>query len=192
MKIRTFLSSLNQLTEQEIDMALAYFYREEIKKGDFYLYEGGYANKISFVDSGLFKLFYRLKGEEKIMLFFAENQFMTDFFGYLTNSKSLRPIQALEDSVLYSINREDLDQLYDKSKNWERLGRRLAESAYVISVLRANRIIHDNYDTRVATFMAEHPDLMQRIPQYQIASYLDMTPETLSRVKKRIMKNKNP
>lgn len=113
---------------------------------------------------------------------------MSDYFGFLTNTASIRPIQALEDSLIYSIEKKNLDKLFDYSKNWERIGRQLAESAYVTSVLRANRLLHDDYNTRVKTFLEESPSLIQRVPQYMIASYLNMTPETLSRVKRRIMK----
>ena len=170
-------------------MALGCFYQENFKKGDYFLNAGKICNKISFVESGLFRLFYQVDGEEKIMLFFAENEFMTDYFGFLTQSPSIRPIQALEDSIVYSIERKQLNLLFDKSKSWERVGRKLAESAYVTSVLKANRLLHDDYDTRLKTFIEESPTLIQRVPQYMIASYLNMTPETLSRVKKRIMKN---
>lgn len=190
MNFKEYLTSLNKLTGNEIEYALDSFYQEEIKKGEYYLKEGQIPDKVSFVEKGLFRLFYRLNGEEKIMLFFSDHQFMTDYFGYLTNSPSIRPIQALEHSVIYTIERNKLDKLFDHSKNWERVGRLLAESAYITSVLRANRIIHDDYDTRVKTFIAEKPSLMQRIPQYMIASYLNMTPETLSRVKSRIKNNK--
>ena len=126
------------------------------------------------------------------MLFFSEGQLMTDYFGFLTNTPSIRPIQALEDSLIYSIEKEQLTKLYDQSKNWERLGRKLSESAYVTSVLRANRLLHDDYQTRVNTFIQENQSLIQRIPQYMIASYLHMTPETLSRVKRNLMDSKNP
>jgi CRP-like cAMP-binding protein len=183
-----FLKTLGKLSDEEVNLARRYFIQEEIQKGAFYLKDGQISNKVSFVDRGLFRLFYQLNGEEKIMLFFSEFQFMTDYFGFLTNTASIRPIQALEDSVIYTINKENLDKLFDYSKNWERIGRQLAESAYVTSVIRANRLLHDDYNTRVKTFIEESPSLMQRVPQYMIASYLNMTPETLSRVKKRMMK----
>jgi len=187
MNILDFLKSFGSLTDEEINFALNFFILNEINKGEFYLKEGQISNKVSFVEKGLFRLFYQLNGEEKIMLFFSESQLMSDYFGFLTNTPSIRPIQAIEDSMIYSIEKNNLNKLFDHSKNWERIGRKLAESAYVTSVLRANRLLHDDYNTRVQTFMDESRSLMQRVPQYMIASYLNMTPETLSRVKRRIM-----
>lgn len=188
MNIIDFFKTFGKLTDEEINFAMGFFIPEEIKKGTIYLKEGQVSNKVSFVEKGLFRLFYQLNGEEKIMLFFSEFQLMSDYFGFLTNTASIRPIQALEDSLIYSIEKKNLNKLFDYSKNWERIGRHLAELAYVTSVLRANRLLHDDYNTRVQTFMDESPSLMQRVPQYMIASYLNMTPETLSRVKRRIMK----
>jgi CRP-like cAMP-binding protein len=187
--LQTYLNTLG-IRDNDWKLARDFFMPEELVKGDFYLREGQIPSKVSFIEKGLFRLFYQVRGEEKLMLFFTEGQLMTVYFGFLTHTASLRPIQALEDSRIYSIQKEHLHMLFDRSRDWERVGRQLAESAYVTSVMKANRLLHDDYDTRVQTLMEESPSLLQRVPQYMLASYLNMKPETFSRVKKRMMKTK--
>ena len=186
MKLEAYLKETYAFSRGDLEQVQHLFYEERIKKGEYYLQEGQYINKVSFISEGLFRLFYQIDGEEKNMLFFSENQFMTDYYGYLTQSVSIRPIQALEDAVVYSINRGNLNKLFDNSKNWERIVRLFAESAYLLAVSRAGRLLHDDYDTRVGIFIKENPTLLQRIPQYMVASYLNMTPETLSRIRKKL------
>ncbi|MFW5687914.1 MAG: Crp/Fnr family transcriptional regulator [Bacteroidota bacterium] len=185
-ELRIFLKQFDSFEEKELDEALARFSEVTVKKNDFYIKEEEVAQKVAFIKKGLFKLYYNIDGAERIMLFFQENQFVTDYYSFLTQTPSKRPIQAIEDALIYNISYNDFQKLYDTGKKWERLGRMLAERAYIFSVQRANRIIHDDPDTRFITFLKEYPTLIQRIPQYMIASYLSMTPETYSRIKKRI------
>lgn len=185
-ELRYFLKQVVSFDDKELDETLTCFKEVEIKKDQFYMQQDEICKKAAFIKRGLFKLFYNIDGVERVMLFFQENQFVTDYYSYLTQTPSKRPIQAVEDSVVYNIAYNDFQKLFETSKKWERLGRLLAERAYIYSVQRANRIIHDDPDTRFMTLLKEYPTLIQRLPQYVIASYLNMTPETYSRVKKRI------
>lgn len=185
-ELRTFLNQIVSFDQKEMDESLNYFKKLEIKKNDFYIEEGEICKKVAFIEKGLFKLFYVLDGVERVKLFFHENQFVSDYYSFLTQNPSKRPIQAIEDTVVYNISYNDFHKLFDVSKKWERIGRTLAERAYIYSVQRANRSMHDDPETRFITFLQEYPTLIQRVPQYIIASYLNMTPETYSRVKKRI------
>lgn len=187
--LHAYLERISPFTKEDWNFTLQSFKEEKYKKGDYFIKEGGYCEKVSFVSEGLFKLYYLVEGQEKIMLFFAEGQFLTDYFGYLTQTPSIRPIEALEDSVVYTITRKKLNHLIETSQTWSNIARIMAERAYILAVQRANRLLHDDFDTRFITFMTEYPSLWQRVPQYMIASYLGMTPETLSRVKKRTFKN---
>jgi CRP-like cAMP-binding protein len=179
------LDTIAPLNSDEWEMARRLFKEEKIGKGEYFVRGNDVCTKIAFVAKGLFRMFYYVNGEDNTTLFFSENQFVTDYFGFLTQTPSFGPIQALEDSIVYTISYHDLQRLYE-FKNWERIGRIMSERAFSFSVLEANRFLHDDYDTRYVTFMQENPGYIQRIPQYMIASYLKMTPETLSRVKKRI------
>jgi CRP-like cAMP-binding protein len=190
--LQAYLNKISPLTKEDWNLTFQSFKEEKYKKGDYFIKEGGYSNKVSFVSKGLFKLYYLAEGQEKIMLFFAEGQFLTDYFGYLTQTPSIRPIEALEDSVVYTITRDKLNQLIKTSQTWSNIARIMAERAYILAVQRANRLLHDDFDTRFITFMTEYPSLLLRVPQYMIASYLDMTPETLSRVKKEHSKTPHP
>lgn len=190
--LQAYLNKISPLTKEDWNLTFQSFKEEKYKKGDYFIKEGGCSNKVSFVSKGLFKLYYLAEGQEKIMLFFAEGQFLTDYFGYLTQTPSIRPIEALEDSVVYTITRDKLNQLIKTSQTWSNIARIMAERAYILAVQRANRLLHDDFDTRFITFMTEYPSLLLRVPQYMIASYLDMTPETLSRVKKEHSKTTHP
>jgi signal-transduction protein with cAMP-binding, CBS, and nucleotidyltransferase domain len=182
VELKSFLNQVVPFDEKEMEESLAFFKKIEIEKNQFYVKEDEICKKVAFIKKGLFKLYYNIDGDERIMLFFQENQFVTDYYSYLTQTPSKRPIQAIEDSIIYNISYHDFQKLYDSSKKWEPLGRLMAERAYIFSVQRANRIIHDDPDTRFITFLKDYPTLIQRVPQYMIASYLSMTPEIILKV----------
>lgn len=151
------LLQLAPLPEAAWKQAEGCFQRKTLSKDAYYLRPNEPCTRISFIERGLFRLFYLQDGQEKIMLFFQEGQFMADYVGFLTQTPSVRPIQALEEAVVYHISSQDLQALYERHKAWERIGRLLAKRAYLYAVQRANRLLHDDFDTRFTTFMQEHP-----------------------------------
>lgn len=184
---RKFLLDITPLNENEWEYAKSLFQEENISKGQYILKPGEVCSEVSFIKKGLFRMYYLVNGEENSTLFFSENQLVTDYYSFLTKTPSIGSIQALEDSIIYSISDSNLQKLYE-FKSWERIGRIMAERAFSFSVMEANRFVHDDFETRYVIFSKENPDYIQRIPQYMIASYLKMTPETLSRIKKRVSK----
>jgi len=186
-KLKHFLNNIAPLNESEWGLAEILFKEEKIRKGEYFVKSNEVCSKIAFIEKGLFRLCYTLDGVENTALFFSENQFVTDYFSFLTKTPSIGHIETLENSIVYYITFDDLQKLY-QHKNWERIGRIMAERAFSFSVMETNRFSHDDFETRYITFYKENTDYIQRIPQYMIASYLKMTPETLSRIKKRVHK----
>lgn len=139
-ELRNFLKQFDACDDKEPDESLTCFKKVQIRREGFYVKEGDVCKKAAFIKKELLKLYYNPDGVERIMLFFQENQLVADYYSFLTQTPGNSPIQAIEDSVIYNVTYNDFQKLFDRSKQWERVGRMLAERAYICSVQRANRI----------------------------------------------------
>jgi CRP-like cAMP-binding protein len=117
---------------------------------------------------------------------FAERDFATDYVSFLTQSPSTVEIVALEPCSVLTISRSALERLYETLPGVERIGRKLAEAQFVGLVHRAGSLLADAPSARYRSLRARRPDLLQRVPQYLIARWLGVTPESLSRIRKRL------
>jgi CRP-like cAMP-binding protein len=183
-QLRAFFSRFAPLSDQDWEAAAVLFSHRKLKKGELLVREGEICNELAVVASGLLRLYYLVDGQERNMLFFPERSMAADYFSFLTRTPSIRIVEALEPCALFTLSHAHLQELY-RIPAWNQIGRVVNEHAYVWSVLRANRLLHDDHETRFRTFIKEEAYLLQRVPQYMIASYLDMTPETFSRLKRR-------
>jgi CRP-like cAMP-binding protein len=159
--------------------------KAKIAKNEQILKQGEYCNFIAFIHEGSFRFYYDKDGEEKITAFNFKGNFVTNYRSFLTGQPSDHNIQALLDSVVYIINLQDLQSLYDKHKNIERLGRLIAENLYLTVANRLDSFMFQTPSERYKELIERNSRLLQEIPQYMIASYLGVKPETLSRIRKR-------
>lgn len=126
------------------------------------------------------------KGAEHILMLASEDWWISDLFSFLSVTPSAMHIDALEDSEIISIEKPDLEKLYIEIPKLERLMRILFQKAFVAQQQRILASISQSAEERYTSFIKKYPSLEQRIPQTQIASYLGITPETLSRVRKQL------
>ena len=117
---------------------------------------------------------------------FAEGDFATDYVSFLTQAPSTVEIVALEPGAVLTISKSALERLYDTVPGVERLGRKIAEAQFVGSVHRAGSLLTDSPAARYRALRTRRPDMLQRVPQYLIARWLGVTPESLSRIRKRL------
>jgi CRP-like cAMP-binding protein len=155
----------------------------ELPKGSFLITEGKVCNHIYFLERGCLRGFYNLDGKEISYWFAFENNFVTSFFSFITRKPGIENIQLLEDCTLWAVAYEDLQKLYAKHPDMERLGRIMHERYYV---MLEERFLSNHFKEareRYDNLFTLAPHIVQRVPLGYVASYLGITQETLSRIR---------
>ena len=157
-----------------------------LKKGEFFLQEGEINNKLGFIVEGLVRYFVHKNHEESTLEFSKEGEFIAEYQSFLNKSASIQAIQAIEDTTLLVTDFEGLQTIYNNTKNGNLIGRIVIEYRFGHLMRQLLSIYMHNPEERYLHFLKTFPDLAQRIPQYYIASYVGVKPESLSRIRKRI------
>lgn len=189
MNLANFKTQIRRITdfsEEECALFVPHLRRQSLHKGDFFLQEGQRINEIAFVEKGALRLYYQLDGKEINNHFFLENDYAVSYLDFLTGKPSRYYIQALEDSKLITFSSDSLQQAYEASKNWERFGRIIAESVYAIATNRFESFLFLSAKERYLQMLQDYPQFINRIPLYQLASYLGIERESLSRIRREI------
>ncbi len=158
------------------------------KKGAMIQRAGTVENNVYFVNSGLVRMFYDAHGKEKIVCFFNENNYMSDYQSFITRKPGSINIQALENTEAVVTSYSDLQMLYNVVPEANYLGRLMAEQLFIKMNEHQASDANDTIEKKYIQLVHEMPWLTQKVPQYMIASYLGITPEALSRVKARMNK----
>ncbi len=160
---------------------------KRFKKKEFLLQEGKVCDQISFINSGGMRLFYNIEGIENTVQFFFADSWYTDYASFLMGQPSIENLQALEDSEVVQFKKKDLYNLYNHYPLIDRVGRVMAENAF-LSLSQLNKMLtNEEPQERYLNLLKQRPELVEKIPQHYIASYLGIKPESLSRIRKRIL-----
>jgi len=162
------------------------FRAEKLKKGQHLLQAGNICRNIFFIEEGLVRYYSVIDGEEKTSYFNKEGEFVCDYASFLPQRPSTINIQALEACTIYFISHSNLQLLYEQVKYGDRFGRMALEDVYVNLINQVNSLYNAPPELRYQIFLTRFPDTGQRIPQYYIASYIGIKPQSLSRIRKRM------
>ncbi|WP_194778129.1 Crp/Fnr family transcriptional regulator [Pararhodonellum marinum] len=152
--------------------------------------EGQVATEIYFINQGLIRLYYTKDVEEITGYIFRENLFSSSYDSFLTGTPSQQTLECLEDCELLVISNNDLDELYKKMPSMHIFTRKMAEQRFINAQRILSSFILDSPEERYQKFERHNRDLLQRVPQHYIASFLGITPVSLSRIRKRLMEKK--
>ena len=139
-----------------------------------------------FIESGAIRYYQMKDGEEITGGFFSEGSGYTDLDSFLSNSFSKQTAQAIEYSTLLFISKLDLEKLYHEVPRFERIARILTEEAFIDLRKKADNFILLDAKKRYLDLLKNRPEIIRRIPQHYIASYLGIEPQSLSRIRKNL------
>jgi CRP-like cAMP-binding protein len=164
-------------------------FRETIlEKGQYLLEVGNICKNIFFIEKGLVRYYCDVHGEEKTSYFNKEGEFVCDYTSFLPQKPSATNIQALEQCTVYAISHANIQLFYEKIRHGERFGRLALEEVFMNVIGQVSSLYNDPPEFRYKLFLSRYPDIAQRIPQYHIASYVGIKPQSLSRIRKRMDK----
>ena len=180
------------LTEEEFEVCKPLFTQRKLRKRQFILQEGDVSRYNIFVGKGLLRS-YAIddKGSEHILQFAFEGWWTADLSSFFTDEPSLFNIEALEDSELLMITRPTWESLLDKLPAIERYFRILIQNSLIATQRRLLGSLSETAEQKYLKFIKAYPESVQRIPQHMIASYLGITRETLSRLRRDIASGKS-
>jgi CRP-like cAMP-binding protein len=188
--LHTQLTNFAALTPKDIADSKEYWRSRKLKKGEFFNMQHMVCNDLGLIVSGIFRIYYNNPetNEETNIFFFSENQFLVSFRSFVTRIACHYFIEAMEDSEIVYITYRDLTHLYESHPNWARFGRLLAEQFFTYSQTRTEELLFFSPEQRYTRLLADHPNIVNRIPAYHIASFLGITNPSLSRIRKRIQR----
>lgn len=178
--IRKFIT----LSDQEAAIALAYFETESFKKKQLLLEEGQICNKQYFIIRGCIRFYINNnKGTEQTIQFGIENWWITDYLSFQYQNPTLFNIQAIENVEMLSIDRKSFDELLDRIPKLEKYFRLVIQKSFGASQVRISYLFTMSAEERFHHMNGMFPEFIQRVPQYMIASYLDFSPEFMSKIR---------
>jgi CRP-like cAMP-binding protein len=187
-KMHPLLAHISQevtINPNEFDKTLGYFDHTHYKKKHILIRAGEPVSRQYFVVKGCLRSFLIDDNDREYTVQFGiENWWMSDFTAYFTGAKSMLYLECIEDCELLAISKKSMEELYTCVPTLEHFFRQKLERAFVAFQKRIISNLHKSAEERYYDFLAQYPDIEQRVRNYQIASYLGITPESLSRIRK--------
>lgn len=175
------------ITEKEEEVCRSLFIPKKLRKRQYLLQQGDVSKYTAFVEKGLLRSYIiDDKGTELIMQFAPEGWWINDMYSAITGEPAEQNIDAIEDSELLLLTNQAYDQLMQEAPVFERFFRLQLQNSFVALQRRLKGNITLTAEEKYKNFIHSYPNIVQRVPQHNIASFLGITPESLSRIRKQM------
>lgn len=175
------------LTTDETAIIKAHLVAKTLRKKEFLLHEGEVSKHIAFVEKGVLRMYLpEENGTQRITQFAIEAWTIADLYSFLTGEPATQSIDALEDTTVLLISKSAHETLLKQLGKYETYMRLLITNAYIALQKRFTSSFHLSLEEQYQHFVNTYPQIVNRVPQHMIASYMGLTPATLSRLRKRL------
>jgi CRP-like cAMP-binding protein len=186
-KLKAYCKQKVPLSNSELDLIDSHFEVKTLRKKEFLQQDNKVCNFIAFIAEGSIRHYHVKDGIEKTCDISFENSWVTDFQSFTYETVSKMNLQAMEDTTVFIITRPNLFRLYKECPKYETFGRLMAEQVAQRATDIAMSLSSDKPEERFQKLIKTQPDLFQRVPQKYIANFLGISPESLSRIRNRIL-----
>ncbi|MDN5285659.1 MAG: Cyclic nucleotide-binding domain [Mucilaginibacter sp.] len=185
-QIREYLERLAPLSEQDWQIFSSKLIKREFPKKRVILKAGQIENHLSFMETGIVRYYIPKDDNDLTFTFAFENTFISAYDSFLTRSPSTYQIQSLTVTTLWSLTYQDLQDIYRDTEIGQTIGRFASEAIFLTKAKRELSLLNDTAEQRYLNLFTEQPHLIRQIPLKYIASYIGITPQGLSRIRRRI------
>lgn len=185
--VKEYISSYPGITPADAEMIAAYFKPHVLKKGEFYTEQGKSCRQISFVQQGYVRTFLHTDKQEVTQWIGPPGYFITDLSAFMFGLPCRWNIQALTDCEMMGIDRETYDRMGEEVPAWNKVDRLFTARCFIMMEDRMLGQLFMTAEERFVALFQSQPDLFNHVPLQYIASMLGMTPETLSRLRKKMI-----
>lgn len=177
------------LNDSDIEFVRRLFVIESFNKNESILKEGDHCHKLYFIATGIVRFSLHIDGEDRTFIFRDEGVFCSDLESFLKKTPSKFNISAIEPTTIFSITYDNLQVFYNELTYGDRFGRLAIEQLFLGAINHLTSFYSESPEQRYVRFANQHKDLLQRIPQYHIASYIGVSPQAFCRIKKKLLRN---
>lgn len=185
-QLTQFIKDKITIDNEDLEAILPFFKPLAVQKNELLVHHSELGQQLYFVNKGCLRIFFiNEEGQESTRFLAFENHFASALVSFITGAPAVEYVQALEEAELLCINRSDFFHLLEKHAAWEQFYRHYLEFAYVTNTNRLMSFITMDARTRYESLLKERPIVIKRLPNKIVASFLNISQETLSRLKSR-------
>lgn len=185
-EIKKFIENITPMNDSDWQFFSRKLQIVKLKKHAILLKIGETENSLYFITKGIVRLYIPREEHDLTFGFLFENEFVTAYDSFLTQMPSEYQIETLTETILWKISNKDLQDVYERTNSGNIIGRKMAENIFLLKSKRELSLLSKTAEQRYLDLFSDRPKLLKQIPLKYIASYIGVTPQALSRIRKRI------